>query len=143
MSGMVEPGWMLSTLVAALAALVAALGLGGGSILLLILILFCGADQLWAQGLNLLLFVPTALIALGFHIKGGLVQPKTVLPALLPGMGAAALGFFLAAQLGSGLLSKLFAAMLLLLGLRELFAKPAPPSASPSGDPARKEDAGR
>ena len=118
--------WAVATLVATIAAAVASLGLGGGSILLLILTLFYGVDQLLAQGLNLMLFVPIALVALYFHIKGGLVDLKTVLPAILPGLLSAAVGVFLASQFGSGLLSKLFAGMLLLLGLRELFAKPAP-----------------
>ena len=46
-----------------LAGIAAGMGLGGGTVLLIYLTLFTSAEQLTAQGINLLVFVPTALTA--------------------------------------------------------------------------------
>mgnify|MGYP000264877496 FL=1 len=53
------------------AAVISAWGVGGGTLLLLVMTLFLGVDQRTAQGINLLFFLPTALSALLCHRKNG------------------------------------------------------------------------
>ena len=46
------------------ASIISAWGVGGGTLLLLVMTLFLGVDQRTAQGINLLFFLPTAISAL-------------------------------------------------------------------------------
>ena len=61
-------------LVAFSAAVFSSMGVGGGAILLLYLTAFSGMEQLKAQGINLLFFLPCAAIALLFHHKNGYIR---------------------------------------------------------------------
>lgn len=99
-----------------------ALGLGGGSVLLLYLALVTGTDQLVAQGINLLFFLPVGAFSLWQHHRHGLVRWDLVLPALLPGLVGVWGGSLLAGYIGGEGLSKLFGVLLIVLGLRELFS---------------------
>ena len=114
-------------MIAALAGLVcgvlSCLGIGGGTALMVWMTAVQGMEQVQAQGINLLYFIPTALTALLLHAKNRLIRWKTVLWAALPGCAAAALTAWVATGLGTALLRRLFGGFLLLVGLRELFGK--------------------
>lgn len=100
----------------------ASLGLGGGMILILYMTIFAGFSQLEAQGINLIFFIPIAILSLIMHTKNKLVKWKKVLPAILCGTAAAVLGCVLARRLGSEYLTKIFAVFVLLTGIKELFS---------------------
>lgn len=106
-----------------LAGFAGGLGVGGGGILLLYLTAFAGTEQLPAQGINLIFFLPTAAAALFLHFKNGFVKWKTVLFAVLFGIPGVFLGSFLAGNLDKTLLRTAFALLLLFIGLREFFRK--------------------
>ena len=59
-------------------------GIGGGTLLLLVMTLAFGVDQAAAQGINLLYFLPTAAMGLIWHRQNGLLD-KAVLRAPSPG----------------------------------------------------------
>lgn len=99
------------------------LGIGGGGILLLCLTAFCGIDQLSAQGINLVFFLPTAAAALFMHLRNGYVKLKTALLAAVFGIPGVLLGSFIAGSIEKDLLQGTFALFLLIIGLRELFRK--------------------
>ncbi|MGI6269134.1 MAG: TSUP family transporter [Candidatus Howiella sp.] len=130
---------MMGFIAGLLAGAAGAMGLGGGSVLLIYLTLMAGTPQLEAQGINLVFFLPCAVVALLFHLKSGLLKRRT-LPCILTGLLGAALGTFLAGSVGEVLLRKLFAALLLLLGGREIFAKSAK-GASQTGKEAAQSTA--
>ena len=113
---------ILSFLIAFLAAILSALGMGGGGILLIYLTAVMGVDQLQAQGINLAFFVPAAIVALIFHIKNKLVDLKIawkfILIGLLGVLGGAALAMWMPREL----LSKIFGGLLLIMGIRELWS---------------------
>lgn len=111
----------MSLLVGFLTGIAASMGLGGGFILILYLTLFAGVGQLEAQGVNLLFFLPIALFSVILHTRSGLVEWKKLPFAALAGIVGAALGTVLGGFLGDGLLRKLFAGLLILVALRELF----------------------
>ena len=58
-------------------------GVGGGTLLLLVMTLFFGVDQAAAQGVNLLYFLPTAAMGLIWHRQNGLLD-KTLLRRTVP-----------------------------------------------------------
>lgn len=102
---------------------IGALGLGGGGVLIIYLTLFAAVSQTQAQGMNLLFFMPCAVVALYFHAKAGLVKWRYAVPMSLIGFLGAIAGCLLAGFLGSDLLKKLFGGYVLTLGLFELFKK--------------------
>lgn len=113
---------MMRFLAALLSGVAGAMGLGGGSVLLIYLTLMEALPQSVAQGINLIFFLPCAAVALIFHIRAGLLRTKILLPILLGLLGAAA-GVGLSGLIAETLLRKIFAALVLGLGIQALFAK--------------------
>ena len=99
------------------ASIISAWGVGGGTLLLLVMTLFLGVDQRTAQGINLLFFLPTAISALVCHAKGGYLDKPTLKAAIPVAVLAAALGAWLATAIDVDLLRKPFGVYLLLSGL--------------------------
>lgn len=102
----------------------AGLGVGGGSLLILWLTLVLGMEHPQARIINLLFFIPSALIASLFRWKQGKLDLKAVLPAILAGCAAAALGSWLSIRIELFWIKKLFGGLLLITGTRELLYKP-------------------
>ena len=99
------------------------LGIGGGSLLILWLTMVIGVDPLTARSINLLFFIPAAVIACVFRMKQGTLSIRSVLPAIIAGCVAAAVFSFLSTALDVELLKKGFGVVLIAAGLRELFYK--------------------
>lgn len=114
-------------MIAALAGLVcgvlSGMGIGGGTLLMLWMTAVQSVEQIAAQSINLLYFLPTGLCALVLHIKNGLVRAKIVLPAIAAGCLTAIPAAYLATLLDTSLLRKLFGGLLLLVGAYELFGR--------------------
>lgn len=124
---------MTAAIVGFLTGVLASMGLGGGFILVVWLTLAEGVDQRTAQGINVLFFLPIALIALIMHLKNGLVNKAVVKSMILGGLIGAVVGTIGAQLIGNGLLRKLYALFLLAFGLRELFGKAEPSAEKQSG----------
>lgn len=120
---------MLDSLPVALLAatalgVLAGLGTGGGSLLILWLTLVLGMEQADARSINLMFFLPAAVIACLFRWKQGKLDFKKVLPAILSGCAAALVFSWLGTRMDTTLLKKLFGILLLFTGFRELFYRP-------------------
>ena len=100
------------------------LGIGGGSLLILWLTLALGTEQSVARGINLLFFLPAAVIAGIFRWKQGALNLKRVIPAMLSGAAGAAVFSFLGNSLDISTLKKGFGILLLVTGLREICYRP-------------------
>ena len=101
--------------------IISGMGIGGGTILIPALLFLTEVNQQQAQGVNLIYFIPTAVVALITHRKNGTLDLKTAKPLALLGLAGAAA--FLAVSLESEILKKLFGGFLLLMGLSEIFKK--------------------
>ena len=99
------------------------LGIGGGSLLILWLTVVLDTDPQAARGINLLFFLPAALIACIFRAKQGALSIRKILPAILAGAGAAAVFSWLSTVIRAEVLRPCFGAVLLAAGTRELFYK--------------------
>jgi len=119
--------WILIGAASFLSAVLGALGMGGGGILVLYLTAHAGVPQLQAQGINLVFFVPVAVVALCIHQKNRLIHWGIALPCIFLGAIGVYFGVKLAMLLEQKLLGKLFGGFLMLIGLRELFAKSKSP----------------
>ena len=105
------------------AGIISGMGMGGGTILIPALVFAVNPEQHIAQSVNLLYFVPTAVIALIIHIKNRRIDFKMALPIIIFGMFGALFGSWLAIRLAGNDLKKLFGAFLLAMGIYEFFRK--------------------
>ena len=106
-----------------LTGILSAWGIGGGTLLLLIMTLFLGVDQITAQGINLLYFLPTAAMALVQHRKNGLLEAPLLGSAIPWGLPAAALGAWIATAVDVAALKKPFGVFLLAAGVYTICQK--------------------
>lgn len=114
----------VAAVVGAILGFLAGLGVGGGSLLMLWLTVVLGTEYATARTINLLFFIPTALISCFFRRKQGALDFKRILPAVLCGTASAALSSLLSDHLDIELLKKGFGVLLIATGLRELFYRP-------------------
>ena len=112
---------MLNVIIGFLSGIISGMGIGGGAILIPALILFEGMNQQVAQGINLVYFLPTAVVSLIVHIRNKTVEIKTALIIGIFGMGGAALGAFGASKIGDGMLRRMFGIFLFLIGVYEIY----------------------
>lgn len=111
---------MIEAIVGFVTGVIASMGLGGGFVLMIWLTMFAGVEQRTAQGINLLFFLPIALVSLIIHIKGGLIDKHLLKKYILGGVIGAVLGTVAAQLVANELLSKLFSLFLIAFGIREL-----------------------
>lgn len=102
----------------------AGLGVGGGSLLVLWLTLVLGMEHSEARIINLLFFIPAAVVACFFRRKQGKLDIRKALPAMIAGVVSAGCFAWLSRHLDVALLKKLFGGLLLFTGVRELFYRP-------------------
>lgn len=102
----------------------AGLGVGGGTLLVLWLTLVLHVGQQQARILNLLFFIPCAVICTLMRRKQGAVDIKALLPGILAGCLSAAVFSLIGRNMDLTILKKLFGILLLLTGIKELLYKP-------------------
>ena len=113
---------MISQILSGLiAGIISGMGIGGGTILIPALTMFINVNQHTAQGVNLLFFIPTAIVALFVHKKNGNLQIKTAIPLMLWGLVGSSFGALLAINLNPGILRKLFGGFLFIMGGYEIY----------------------
>lgn len=111
----------------------ASMGIGGGAVLLLFLTVFAGVGQRTAQGINLIFFLPIAVVAVLIHAKSGLIRYKSAAICIVFGLLGVAGGLWLVQAISEEWLAKLFALLLLAMGLRELVSPKKPADGANNG----------
>lgn len=106
-----------------LSGIIGGMGLGGGAVLIIYLTVFRDVEQLKAQGINLLFFIPIALVAVIIYAFKKQIKWRITLPVAAGGIIGAVGGFFLTDIIGGGLTAKLFGGFLIILGIKEIFSK--------------------
>ena len=120
------------------AGVLGGMGMGGGTVLIPILTIFFSIAQQAAQGINLIAFIPMALIAIFLHAKNKLINFKALIFLILPGLLTAVGGAYLAKNIEGDLLQKLFGGFLILLAIFQavftFFSKKAGKNTKELGD---------
>ncbi|MBQ3214835.1 MAG: sulfite exporter TauE/SafE family protein [Oscillospiraceae bacterium] len=118
---------IISTIVGILLGFLTGLGTGGGSLLMLWLtaVLHMPAQQ--ARTINLMFFLPCALIATILRLRKGAIPLRKLLLPALSGCIAAAVFSIFSNKMDTAQLEKLFGVLLLYTGIRELFYRPRKP----------------
>lgn len=110
---------MIYIAIGILSGIMSGLGIGGGTILIPALIFFCEIEQKSAQQLNLLYFIPTAIIAILVHSKNKNVEKHSLKFLILFGILGTILGSVITLNLNNQILSKFFGIFLLIMGMIE------------------------
>jgi uncharacterized membrane protein YfcA len=99
------------------------LGVGGGVVLVPMLVLLFGFDQRRAQGTSLIALVPpTGLLAFSQYYRAGHVNIKAGL-LLVPGVFLGGfVGSRIADRISSRRIARIFSALMLLLGVWEIYS---------------------
>lgn len=100
------------------------LGVGGGSLLMLWLTLVMGMAHADARCINLLFFIPCAIVASFFRWKQGALDLSRILPAVIAGCISAGIFSAISRIVDVTVLKKLFGILLLATGFRELLYRP-------------------
>ena len=115
---------ILSILVASLLGMLAGMGVGGGSLLLLWLTQVEMLSPAQSRIINLLFYLPAAIISTLFRQKQNPLPVKAILPGILAGCAAAALFTFIGQNTDLTLLKKLLGGLLIITGISEISYRP-------------------
>lgn len=98
------------------------MGMGGGGVLILVLTLLGNYNQELAQGINLIFFLPCAIVAVMIYSRRKLIRWRLAIPFALLGVAGSLFGSYIGTFISGEMLSKLFGGLLLLIGLKQLFS---------------------
>ena len=104
-----------------LSGTIAALGMGGGTILIMLLNFFTGLQQHLIQGVNLIFFIPTAIVAIIYDIKNKIVDYKISKILIISGIIGAVIGANISFKIDNSDLKKYFGYFLLIIAIIELY----------------------
>ena len=107
-------------LVGIISGIVTGLGMGGGSILILVLVSFMSFSQHIAQATNLIFFIPTAIMAIFIHIKNKNIDKEIGKKLLFTTIVGSAFGAHLTSYIESDNLKRYFGIFLLVIGIYEI-----------------------
>lgn len=103
--------------------ILAGLGVGSGGIFVVLMSLFMGYEQLYAQSLNLIFFVASSSAAVAVNLFKGRIAWRVVIPVVIFGCIGSLGGALIAHQIGSRVLTKLFGIVLVACGAVSLLKK--------------------
>lgn len=111
----------MATFIGFLSGIIGGMGIGGGIILIPMLTILLDVEQKIAQSTNLICYLPLALACLPIHIKHKNIDLSVTKKVVPFGIIGALLGSYLAVHLSPVILRKLFAALLFVMGVKEIF----------------------
>ena len=104
-----------------ISGMLSAMGFGSGAVLVIWLTSQLSYSQLQAQGVNLMFFIPCALLSLIILAKQRLINSKEVLPLSIGGVMGVILGHLILPMIPPTFLSRLFGIFVVLLSMQQLF----------------------
>lgn len=93
------------------------MGMGGGTVLIPLLTIFCGMPQHMAQSVNLLTFLPMSLLSLRVHAQNGLLDAKGAVWMMVPATLLSVLGALFVQKVAPDALRMAFGVFLCVLSL--------------------------
>ena len=105
-----------------ISGIVASMGMGGGVTLVLLFSLFSDVSQHIIQGINLIFFVPTSIVAIYMNIKNKNIDYYVSKIVIISGVIGAIIGSLLAMKIDSNLLKRYFGMFLLGIAIFEIYS---------------------
>ena len=113
---------MIEFLTGIISGTVSGTGMGGGTILILILSVFMGIDQHVAQATNLIFFVPTSITAIITTMKEKLINWKIGITVAICGIIGAVFGAKISVNMNVNNLRKYFGIFLIIITIYEIYS---------------------
>ncbi len=104
-----------------LSGLISSMGFGGGGIMIIYLVIFTNTPQITAQGINLIFFIPCAILATIIYVIKKQVNVKFIIPVIAGGVSGAIIASNFLSFLKSEQLSYMFGIFLISIGLYSIF----------------------
>ncbi len=114
---------MIVTIIGFFAGILSGLAVGGGTLLVPALVFLTGITQHTAQGVSLLSFVPTSIVAVITHYRQGNVRPRLAGYLAIGTVAGALLGAMIAVRIPAPALQRIFGIFLMAMGFYEFFYK--------------------
>lgn len=105
-----------------IAGTISGTGMGGGTILILVLSIFLNIEQHIAQATNLIFFIPTSISAIIVSIKNKLIEWKIGIPIAMAGIIGAIIGANVSSKLEVNKLKKYFGVFLMIIAIYEIYS---------------------
>ena len=112
---------MWEILTGLISGIISGTGMGGGTILILVLSIFLGIDQHIAQSTNLIFFIPTSIGAILVSIKSKLIEWKTGITIAITGIIGAIIGANISTKLEVRTLKHFFGIFLAIIAIYEIW----------------------
>lgn len=109
--------WLWFIVAGFLGGILGGMGMGGGTVLIPLLSIGLGVPQHLAQAINLISFVPMALIAIIIHVKNRLINTDGLFIMIISGLVFCVLGSFIAKNIEANVLRRIFGAFLTVLSI--------------------------
>lgn len=93
------------------------MGMGGGTVLIPLLSIFYAVSQHTAQAVNLVSFIPMAVLAVIIHLKNKMIKFDKILYIIIPGVIFCIAGCYIAKAMSGNLLKQVFGGFLLALSV--------------------------
>lgn len=114
---------ILLVLTGLISGVLGGMGMGGGTILIPLLTIFFDVEQKQAQAINLVAFIPMAIVSLIIHIKNKRVRKEGILWIIIPAAALSLAGSFAAQAIDGEILKRIFGGFLLLLSVAQFFSE--------------------
>ena len=113
--------WFWFILIGTFGGILGGMGMGGGTVLIPLLGIFFGMEQHLAQAINLISFVPMAVIALIIHFRNGLVETSGLWEIIVIGLIACVVGCFIAKNITADVLKRIFGGFLVVFSIIQIY----------------------
>ena len=112
---------MVEFIISIISGILTGFGMGGGAILIIGLTTFLKLEQKNAQGINLIFFIPTAIIASIINIKKRRIKVKDTFVIIAFGILGVLLGTCITNKIDTKILRKVFCFFILAITVYEFF----------------------
>lgn len=109
-------------IIAIICGVIAGMGIGGGSIFILLTTIFGVLEHKQAQGYNLLMFIVVGIVTSIYNIKNKNIDKKTLFKLVVPVCIGSICGIFLLKKFNDEILKKCFYAFMICIGLYEIIS---------------------
>lgn len=103
-----------------ISGVISSLGMGGGTVLIMLLNIFKNIDQHLIQGTNMVFFIPTSIISIIINRKN--IDYKISKIIVISGVIGAVIGSILSFKINSGSLKKYFGIFLFVIAFFEIIS---------------------
>ena len=112
---------MFEIVIGFVSGIVSGTGMGGGTILIVLLTFMLGVEQHVAQATNLIFFIPTSIIAIIVNLKNKNIELKTATIISIFGICGAIIGAKVSTHIQVGALKKYFGVFPLIIAIHEIY----------------------